>query len=432
MKGWARWALIVAAGVAGHGAGYLLCGLFTRPGMSWVASFVWTAGAALLVWALARSSWPLRIGLLVSVVCLYYFLRGVRLNDMGQAVLEIQAGWIAPALLAGFVLYAIKSYRWQLLLAPVAKAGFWRLMRASLMGFMANCILPGRVGEIVRPAMVAAGGGVRFTSALATTVVERVFDLASVVFYLALALVLLRKPLSRPEIAGVMQWVWAGSAAIAAVTLAACGFLVLMKLFPRRIVGWSESLTRLGVGWAVASVELVLRLAPAAARRRANARIERLGKALDERLLHILESFAEGLQVIQSLGQVAWLFLLSALHWGAAILIIYSVAQCFPALGLGVSGSALGFVFTALAVAAPSTPGFLGPFQVAMDAACRAVMDPAVYASHEAMVKSFIMILWFVNNVPVIIGGFVSLWFEGLTLGDLKAKGQKPPQDKAV
>jgi len=421
----------VAAGVAGHSAGYLLGGLFTPPGMSWAASLAWTAGAALLAWALARSSWPLRAGLIVSAVCLCYFFRGVRLGDMGRAVLQIQAGWLAPALLMGFTLYAIKSYRWRLLLAPVAKAGFWRLMRASLMGFMANCILPGRVGEIVRPAMVAAGGGVRFTSALATIVVERVFDLASVVFYLALALFLLRQPLSRPEIAGVMQWVWAGSAAMVAVTLAACGFLVLMKLFPRRIVAWSESLARLGVGCAVAAVEWGLRLAPTGLRSRASGRIERLGQALDERLLRILESFAEGLQVIQSFGQAAWLFVLSLFHWGAGILLIAFVARCFPALGLGVLDSALGFVFTALAVAAPSTPGFLGPFQVAMDAACRAVMNPAVYGSREAMVKSFIMVLWFMNNVPVILGGFVSLWFEGLTLGDLKSKGQKPPQGPA-
>jgi len=423
---WARRAAIVAAGAAGHYAGYLLCGLFTTPGMSWAASLAWTAGAALLVWALARSSWPLRAGLVVSAACLFYFFRGVRLGDMGQAALQIRAGWLAPALLMGFVLYALKSYRWQLLLAPVAKAGFWRLMRASLMGFMANCILPGRVGEVVRPAMVAAGGGVRFTSALATTVVERVFDLAGVVFYLALSLFLLRAPLSRPEIAGVMQWVWAGSAAITAVTLAACGFLVLMKLFPRRIVAWSEGLTRLGVAWAVAAARLALRLAPASARSRALDRLGRLGQALDERLLHILESFAEGLQVIRGVGQAVWLFVLSLAHWGAGILLIYFVTLSFPTLGLGVLGSALGFSFSALAVAAPSTPGFLGPFQVAMDAACRAVMVPAAYAGQEAVVKSFIMLLWFVNNVPVVLGGFVSLWFEGLTLGDLKRQGQKP------
>lgn len=61
-----------------------------------------------------------------------------------------------------------------MLLEPIAPVPFARLNAASAVGFMAVLILPLRLGEIVRPYLVADGRRLRVFTALASVVVERV------------------------------------------------------------------------------------------------------------------------------------------------------------------------------------------------------------------------------------------------------------------
>ena len=57
-----------------------------------------------------------------------------------------------------------------------------------MIGFMANCVYPGRIGEIARPLLLRAKSGVPFTTGLATVGVERLLDLAFLLVMFGLAL----------------------------------------------------------------------------------------------------------------------------------------------------------------------------------------------------------------------------------------------------
>lgn len=406
------WARVAVAGV-GAGAAVLF-------GLHWG----WAAALGVFVWALLASGWTLRVGLGVSGAALAYFLHGIDLLEIWQTVSRIQWGWLVPAVGAGFGLYAVKAYRWQILLEPVKKLGFWRLFRASLMGFMVNCVLPARIGEFVRAGAVAMRGDVRVMPVFATILVERVFDLFGVIFYFAACVILLWPMLTRPEISGMMNFVWIGGGVFTAAFLVAVVTLALLKRFPQRILSLSDRVVRFVLGVILAVACLLVKPTPKRWRDRILEGLEGVGEAVDRKSIHILGGFVEGLRVLKGMVQVAWLCFLTLVHWGFAILIDYFVALCFKDLDMTLLGATLVFVFTALAVALPSAPGFVGVFQVATDAACRALAIPA-----GAVAKSYAMVLWLMVNLPVLIGGLICLAFEGVSFTELRKHGERAREE---
>ena len=403
----------LAAAAAGAAWGLL--------GLGWA----WAAPLAVFVWALLASGWALRVGLAISGVSLAYFLRGLDFAEMAEALAHVRWSWLAPAVASGFGLYAVKAYRWRILLKPIKVLGFWRLFRASLMGFMVNCILPARIGEFVRAGAVAMRGDVRVTSVFATIMVERVFDLFGVVFYFGMCAALLWRLLTRPEISGMMSvvWLWGGFFG-AAVLVAGIG-LALLKRFPDRILSLSDRAVRFAFRVALLMARVLAWPAPRAFKPRLFGWMERTREEVDQKALQVLEGFADGLRVVQGPGQVLWLALLSLVHWGFAILINYFVGLCFEDLGMSLLGASLVFVFTAFAVALPSAPSFIGVFQVATEWACRALGIPA-----GAVVKSYAMVLWIMVNAPVVVGGFACLAYEGISFAELRKRGEHAKEEE--
>ena len=79
-------------------------------------------------------------------------------------------------LLLAFV-HLCRSWRWHYLLAPLGvRISFGRLLAVSSVGFMAILVLPARLGEFVRPALLRRKGEISASAALGTVAVERIID----------------------------------------------------------------------------------------------------------------------------------------------------------------------------------------------------------------------------------------------------------------
>ncbi len=63
---------------------------------------------------------------------------------------------------------------------PIGRARFGPAFRATVIGFTATFLLPGRVGEVLRPYLLARKEGFSAAATFATIVVERVLDLVAV------------------------------------------------------------------------------------------------------------------------------------------------------------------------------------------------------------------------------------------------------------
>ena len=126
-----------------------------------------------------------------------YLLRSVDFAELGRQLRATQWGWAAIATaLAPAGIWA-RAVRWRYLFPPRSEPP--GLVAATMIGYMANNVLPLRAGEFVRVYVVArrwgaaaagaAGRGHGFWTTLATLFVERVLDSLFIVAMLA-ALVL--------------------------------------------------------------------------------------------------------------------------------------------------------------------------------------------------------------------------------------------------
>src|SRR5690606_24798391 len=117
----------------------------------------------------------LRLGLSVVITALALWLVQPRLDPLPDQ-LEI-AAWGVPLYLASLLIYAfLRSARWWFLVSPLGQVRFGDVMLAGLAGALWIVALPWRLGELVRPALLARRSGLPVSQLLGTVAIERVVD----------------------------------------------------------------------------------------------------------------------------------------------------------------------------------------------------------------------------------------------------------------
>ncbi len=125
----------------------------------------------------------LMVGMALSVAALYFAFRNVPLNDLLHYLKSINYLWAFPAVILVLVSFFFRALRWQFILASSHKIGIWRAFHPMMIGFMINCILPGRLGEFARPVILQKNEKIPFATGIATVAAERVFDVGALVIF---------------------------------------------------------------------------------------------------------------------------------------------------------------------------------------------------------------------------------------------------------
>ena len=329
------------------------------------------------------------LGVAVSVACLVSFAWRADWQSIATVLAEADVRYAALAVLWVFATLVIRALRWQLLLASY-RTTFRHRLSATAVGFMGNSVLPWRLGEPLRCWMLATlEPAVGFTVGLGTIVAERVFDLAASLLCLVIFLA------TAPTFAAV------GRPAEILHALRLAGGIFAGGLGAVLLVSFALGSD---VARARSVVGSLLGVLPEAAARR--------GRAL-------VASFAEGLAIARAPRALAVASAWTALLW----LTIPLTDLCMLwALGMTDLGfvHALGLmVVLCFAVALPQAPGYLGVFQVASEATL-----VGLYGVPAGRAQALAIGLWAALFVPNILAGMVAIWFEGLTLGDLRRAGK--------
>jgi glycosyltransferase 2 family protein len=307
----------------------------------------------------ALRSRPLQIALsvLLAAGLLAFFLRGLDFREIGRQLAAADARWLAASVVLGIGTFLFRALRWTWLLRPVARVRFYPAFVATAFGFAANN-LPGKVGEVLRPALLARSEKLPFSPLLASVLLERVFDGAAVLFFFVLA-----------AATGIPNTRGTGKLLVPAALL-----LVL-------------------VGAVVFSV----------ARRRETERLlEKLWRRLPARVQPRARSFAESfVDGFASIKEPRLLILVTAGSLGMWLVIqlqVYSVLRAFH-LDLPFSAS---FVVTAAAVLGLMfpTPGGLGSYHLAVQLA---LMD--VYGVARDTATGVALLAHAISFIPITIVG---------------------------
>jgi glycosyltransferase 2 family protein len=260
------------------------------------------------------------LGIAVSAACVYLALRGVDVGETASLLGGARLTWIALATAFVVADLVLRAFRWQGLIAPIHRVPIGRLSGYMLVGYLANNVLPARLGELVRSHYLGDREGISRSVTLGTVVVERVVD---------------------------------------TVVLVGIGAGAILVLNVRGVV-----VNAILLGVALAGLLCVSLAVALAAHRLPGA--ERAAAFLGRwpRLVGIVVKLRVGLRVAALPRTIAMAAVLSVAAWGCTVLAFLAVGQALG-IELTVGEGALLAAGTNLATAVPSGPGYLGTFEYA-------------------------------------------------------------------
>jgi uncharacterized membrane protein YbhN (UPF0104 family) len=319
------------------------------------------------------------VGAAVSLACLWLAFRGLALAEVGKALAGARYWLLAPALALYLAGVGVRAVRRRRLLLPVADVPSGRLFPIVVIGYMANDVLPARLGEVVRCYILRRREGVPTSTGLGTVLLERVLDGITMLAFMALALPLL--PFS-----AALYRLLAGGAAVFG------GAVVVLVLLAAR------------PGLAARVAEATTRFLPAGPR---------------ERLGGVALSFFGGQAALGGAGATLRIFALSCAAWLIEAGVYYLLMFAFP-MAPSLPLALLTVAVVSLGTVLPSSPGFVGVY----DFLGRSVLGQFGVPAAEAL--AYVLVVHAALALPVTLLGF---WYTrrlgGLSL--LRPGAPAPP-----
>jgi glycosyltransferase 2 family protein len=129
-------------------------------------------------------------GLICTLFFLWLALHHVPSGAVTSIVASAEPRWLAAAILCYWVNLALRAWRWQIILRPVAAVPYRAVVKTLVVGYGLNVIMPARLGELFRAEFFKKTYGLERVWALTSIVIERLFDGLAVVGLLGAGLLL--------------------------------------------------------------------------------------------------------------------------------------------------------------------------------------------------------------------------------------------------
>ncbi len=228
--------------------------------------------------------------------------------------------------------YVIRAWRWSILIEPIKKTAFSSVLYALMIGFAANCILPARLGEIIRANYLGQREHISASSTFGTIVVERIFDGLTLLLFLMI---------------GLMGTTFSDEWRSVGVSLRATGFFLLVAYL---------LLIAFLIGFKV-KAKLFLNL------------LDRLlfmvPRKFRSKIIDVVWNFSLGLAMTRRPHQWVLVVFYSLLLWFASLgqikLVEFSIGLRMPLIA-----PFLVMAMASFGVMIPSAPGFIGTFHLSV------------------------------------------------------------------
>jgi uncharacterized protein (TIRG00374 family) len=329
--------------------------------------------------------------LLVTVALIALFLRQADLSAVGRELAHAHPGGVVIAFLASVGTFIFRTFRWQYLLLPSAHVPFAPALRATIIGFGANAMLPGRAGEVIRPYLLARKVNLDPTATFATIVLERALDIITLLLLFALSVALLDAGFAVND-GQMLRAVQFGGLIAAGAAVVGLGIAFVFAGHAERVGLVTERLTR-----------------------RLPARAGRFA-------VKAVAAFGRGFAVLRSPGALTLAFAWSLAVWFSIAVTTWAMARAFG-LPLSFPGTFTVLMFMAVGVSVP-TPGAVGAFHESVRLALT-----SLYAADNDRAVAYAVALHALSIIPVSLATLVLVAREGLTLRrieDITRRGVPP------
>lgn len=272
---------------------------------------------------MSRSAFPSRawIGLAISVIFLALALRRVEWAEVIASWSAARAPMLGVGTLLLVVAWGVAAARWKVILAPAPGVSVRDTFSFITIGYLANTILPLRLGDLARATLIGRQRNLGISRALGSMALERVMDIGALLAIVLALTALMEIPLNvRAGIATMT-----GGAAVMLMGLVALAY-------NRARLAWLE--------------RLLARILP---------------PVLAHRVVTLADRFCQGLTVLHRPARLIAVFLLSLGVWAVTAMATWVWIRAF---NLNVPWHAALFVLVVinLGSAIPSSPGYVGVY----------------------------------------------------------------------
>ena len=318
------------------------------------------------------------VGWLISILFVCWAVIKMDFGEVWGALSVADYTWIIPAAIINLAILILRGVRWREFIIPTKKITRKSAVSALCIGFMANMVLPARLGELVRAYILAKRENIAKSTSLGTVVIERAFDGLSVVVMVAL-IFLFASPPGESEF-----WSNLKLAGLSAPFFFIAFFVGMLSFYKQvRIVVWV--------------IDFMLRLLP---------------DKNSTKLTKILGSFRQGFDSLNYGHHLRNVVLWSFVIWGLAGPYNYFF---FLAFGQELPFSACFVVLMVqmFGVMIPSGPGFIGVYHAAT------IAGLMFYGVDAELALSMALVIHVVMFVMQTIPGLLFLWLEQYSFRDI-------------
>jgi hypothetical protein len=317
------------------------------------------------------------IGSIISLIFLWLAIRKANFQEFIKAIATLQVKYLIPAFLLTLAVCVFRSMRWRLLFSQTKEIQISSLFSVIMIGFLANNLLPARLGEIVMAYLIGKKESISKSLAFGTIFLDRILDVATLILFLTGTIIFSSFP------------IWVKRIALTGM------FLLLFSAF----VMWI----------AVGKKEVCIRILQFC--------LKPLPYSLEKRFCQIFGQFVDGLSVVKNVSILISVVAVSTIVWSVLSLGVYLLFLSFNfSIGFGAAITVLAIVNLGLII--PSTPGSVGTFQFFCVAAL------GLFQVKESQALGFSMVYHLSQFLPTTLVGFYFLNKENLSLSRL-ARGQE-------
>lgn len=310
------------------------------------------------------------IGIAVSIICLYFAFRGINIKESFEIVKNINVAYFIISLILSVVIIALRGLRWECFIPlkkPIKKR---TVVMATYIGYMANNILPAKLGEVARAYILGVKEDVSKSALIASVVTERLFDVIVGGIILTISVVFI------PNLPSTVTY-----AAIALFVLSIIGFLVLIFLVWQREFAHKVFYKVFGI----------------------------LPKNIGDKLIEFSCNFIDGIGFKNDAKHIFLIFLYTILYLIGQILTISFLMTAFnikatPMIALFM------FAIGGFGFAVPSAPSGIGPFEWAI------IFGLSLIGVEKTIAAPYALVYHMMGIVPIVIIGFIFLFMMGIDL----------------
>ncbi|MGE5445711.1 MAG: lysylphosphatidylglycerol synthase transmembrane domain-containing protein [Ignavibacteriales bacterium] len=313
------------------------------------------------------------LGISLSIIFIYLAFREIDIRALGIRLKTADLTYVFLTFLPLSVSYIARTFLWRRVISNFREVNFSNAFSALMIGFFANNILLGRIGEFVRAYVLGNKENLEKTFILGTIVIERLSDIFTLLLLLVLSTFMFPIP------------IWAKHMVLTTVVvfliILAVAYLVLLKRNP-----FLEKLEN---------------------------KLFFLSNPKRQFVITNLGSFISGLEILKKPRFILTVFTLSLLIW---LFVSISVFFTLKSVNINIPNYGVLFVLSAvsLGLIIPSSPGYLGTYQFL----CVVALSTFSVSKEAALSFSIIHhVSWY---LPSTLLGLVFLWKENLNLAKLR------------